>query len=282
MSLLALIHKSKKVKKLAEISKVLKKQKNILNASKGTKYKYAKGEKYWDNYLKDFSNLYKKVDADQALTLRQKSLELDPHFWKHSIKHSKNKNYLTRADTKRNEALHAKRGIPQNYEPRRQLKEQRRQAILDVWNTFVSNAPKTVKGKPILSKKSFDPIPTIDALQNLNLSLFKGTPIEGIEKTLKGRKFITSLTREAKPQPAGFKGHEALKRPSIQPELNANEAEVYLRKILPNYLGESADRATRGYIADIWRSRPADFRTGVHSLDAENFLDMIRNFNNDK
>jgi len=53
-------------------------------------------------------------------------------------------------------------------------------------------------------------------------------------------------------------------------------AEQLLKNILPQYADESIDTVDKQYMVDVWRSRPADFRTGNFSKDVPAFLTFLR------
>ena len=98
-------------------------------------------------------------------------------------------------------------------------------------------------------------------------------------------KLIRKLRNVDKPR-AGYSGHSALPRPKYVEDLNSNQAEAYVRVILPDYIGPvknvpgeinlGSDKVAGQYISELWRSRSDAFKTGINSIDAHNFLKFLR------
>ena len=92
-------------------------------------------------------------------------------------------------------------------------------------------------------------------------------------------KLIRKLRNVDPPRP-GYSGHSALPRPNYIDDINSTKAEAYLRELIPNYaeldnMTGTEKKIAKQYISELWRSREG-FRTGMHSLDAHNFLKFLR------
>jgi len=266
--------------------------KSRMGAKGAPSYKSGVGEKEFKKSLENFSDLYKKSDAVQFTAFKKSVDEIDPNIWSSFKKNSKKRKLLNNQDTSRAERLRSGTSYPQNYAKPRTLKDRRRNVILDAWNRMTQLQKKNKTGLPLFPRHPegggpFGNPSTNPMLQRMQKNWDKDSafPFENIGST-KTNRLIRTLRNKSPARPSfGYQGHSALVRPKYAQDLNSNQAEAYVRKLLPNYIGPvkkvpgeiklGSDTVAGQYIAELWRSRKG-FRTGIHSQDAENFLDFLR------
>ena len=276
------------------LKRVIKDATNIKNAASkvdtksriGVKgapaYKTGVGEKKFNKTLENFSDLYKKTDGDQSVLFKNALDKIDPNIWHSFRANSKKRKLLNNKDTSRIQKLNQQTSYPQNYAGPRTLKDKRRNTILNAWNLITKGAPK-IKGLPLFPKQSLGGGPfgnpsTNKMLLNMQQENPLTFPFQNIGSS-QTNKLIRKLRNVDPPRP-GYSGHSALKRPTYMDDINSTKAEAYLRELIPNYaeLGNmtgAEKKIAKQYISELWRSREG-FRTGMHSLDAHNFLKFLR------
>ena len=269
MSLLSFIHKSKKVKKLADQSKLFKNPKKIPQSRlKGTRYKdqFNSIEEY-NQFLRDFSLQYKRLSPKGIRLLRK---GMGDEFWAHVKLSARRKNYIDSDDTSRVAAqqdAYTKTKEIQLKMPKQKLKNQRRDALKEVWKEILDAAPKDKKtGDPILSGvRQLHPINTIPLLKKKFPELFSD-----IENIRDGQKVMSNLLRAD--NTFGKMNYPKFKVKDFNPD------EKLLRNLFPKYTDnpQLVDEIDKQYMVDIWRSRTSDFRTGDFNKDVPNFLTWLR------
>ena len=276
------------------LKRVIKDATNIKNAASkvdtksriGVKgapsYKTGVGEKKFNKALENFSDLYRKTDGDQSVLFKNALDKIDPNIWGSFRANSKKRKLLNNKDTSRIEKLNQQTKSLKNYERQRSLKDKRRNTILNAWNLITKGAPK-IKGLPLFPKQSLGGGPfgnpsTNKMLLNMQQENPLTFPFQNIGSS-QTNKLIRKLRNVDPPRP-GYSGHSALKRPTYMDDINSTKADAYLRELIPNYaeLGNmtgAEKKIAKQYISELWRSREG-FRTGMHSLDAHNFLKFLR------
>ena len=228
----------------------------------------AVGKDYYNKFIKDFSKIYKNADQKGIATLRA---GMGKHFWERSRETAKGKNLITPKDTDR---VYKQTGVflgehqphlQKLYQPKRELRQEKREAIQSVWDDIVKSAAKDKDGLPILSgKKDFYPINTIPALKEKFPNLFSN-----IKNDKSGQQKIYRLG-----DPSAV--DKKLQYPKFR-KTSENIDEQTMYRQVPAYTGEEKlGKEARQYLVDIFRSRPSDFRTGDYKKDATKFLTFLR------
>ena len=270
MSLLSFINKSKKVKKLADQSKLFKTPSKLSKSKfkvRPSKYKqlHPKGDRYVDQfsskeeynqYLLDFSNLYKKLSGKGIASLRKK---IGHNLWDAIKLAARRKGYIKSEDTAK--VYSQKPFTPTKAMTKyRNLKTDRREALSDVWNSILKKNKGTLSGV-----SEFFPIKTIPLLKQKYPKLFAG-----VENNRAGQRIVSNLRRAD----GEFR---KLEYPSFK-KLPKNPEEKLLTDLFPQYTDNPTlvDSIDKQYMVDIWRSRPGQFRTGNFQKDVPNFLTWLR------
>ena len=263
MSLLSLIHRSKKVKKLADQSKLFKKKKSPKSNPTGTRLKDQFDTKQdYNQFLRDFSIQYKKLSPKGIKILRR---ALGEDLWSNVKLAARRKGYINTDDTSK--VYNQQTGYNKTQEikltmPKQKLKNQRREAIKEVWKEILDAAPKDKKtGLPIISGVSkLFPRNTLPTLIKKYPELFSNISGSGMSDLLRADKTFGKLE------------YPKFKTKDLNPE------EKLLKNLFPKYTDnpELVDDIDKQYIVDIWRSRESDFRTGDFNKDVPNFLTWLR------
>ena len=263
MSLLSFIHKSKKVKKLADQSKLFKKKKSPKSNPTGTRLKDQFDTKQaYNQFLRDFSIQYKKLSPKGIRILRR---ALGEDLWSNIKLAARRKGYINTDDTSR--IYKQQTGYSKTQEmkltmPKQKLKNQRREKIQEVWKEILDAAPKDKKtGLPIISGVSkLFPRNTLPVLRKKYPELFSDISGSGMSDLLRADKTFGKLE------------YPKFKARDLNPE------EKFLTDLFPKYTDnpQLADDIDKQYIVDIWRSREPDFRTGDFQKDVPNFLTFLR------
>jgi len=237
----------------------------IITERKGANYRLAAGDERYDKFLKDFSKQYKTVGGDDFSEMKKGMVGISPDFWLRTQQNAKNKGLITLADTRKVQHRASKRrdvSSPQ-YQEMISLRVDKRNALLSIWKDITNEAPRDPSGVPILSKNAFYPINTISRLKKKFPELFNN-----VENDRLGRRKIYNLVEPTV-------AHDKLKYPKFRPKLEKGEEEQYMARYINKFTGEPSSKIDRQYWTDVYRSRPPDFRTGVPTNDAPNFLRFV-------
>lgn len=276
MSIANLIKTSKKIQNLAKNSKYtadylrrakLRDKKINPNRKKGGLYSYP------DEFLKNFSEAYKTLDAQGIGSLKQGMNSLGSNFWETTKKAAKKKGYITAEDAnriqqQRFQAFKEQDYTNPKYKPKQNIREEKRNAIKSVWEDIVNSAPKNSQTKlPIISGVSeFYPIKIIPKLKNKYPDLFKD-----IENNVAGRSKMNHLIEAT--ESGSF---PLLKYPKFQKSSANIDEEAMYSQVTKFTDEEELGKIPRQYLIDVFRSRPSEFMTGNYKNDANRYLRFLR------
>ena len=264
---------------LSVISQARKINKIKMNAPiKFRHYSSGVGEETYDKFLKDFSNQYKKLNREDFTKFKKGIEGISHNLWWSTQQNAKNRGLITSADTRKAQFRPGQEGLFKIGElnpsilKQVKLKEERRKALLSVWQDISDEAFKDKKGRPLLNKWAFNSDVTIPRLKKKFPSLF-----EGIENDIIGQRALRGVVRKS-----GHKGGPfptRLEKPEISPIAKGKSSHPegqYMGYVLPNYIGEGIGHIGRQYWDDLFRSRGSDFRTRSGARDIHNFLKFER------
>ena len=231
-------------------------------------YTKAVGKDYYNKFIEDFSKVYKTADQEGIGTLRA---SMGKPFWERARETAKAKKLITPKDTDR---VYKQTGVflgeqqkhlQKLYEPKRNLRQQKREAIQKVWDDIVKSSAKGKDGLPILSGKSeFYGKNIIPKLKEKFPKLFSD-----IKNDKLGRGKIYKLT-----EPTAV--DKKMQYPPFT-KTGANIDEITMYSQIPKYTDEKQlGKEARQYLVDLFRSRPSDLRTGDYKKDATKFLTFLR------
>ena len=241
-------------------------------------YNTGVGQETYDKFLKDFSKQYKKLGREDFTKFKKGIENISHNLWWSTQQNAKNRGLITAADTRKAQFRPGQEGLFKIGElnpsilKQVKLKEERRKALLSVWQDISDEAFKDKKGRPLLNKWAFNSDVTIPRLKKKFPSLF-----EGIENDIIGQRPLRGVVRKS-----GHKGgpfSTRLEKPEISPIArgkSSNPQAQYMGYVLPNYTGEGVGLIGRQYWDDLFRSRGSDFRTRSGARDIHNFLKFER------
>ena len=226
------------------------------------------GEERYDEYLKNFTEIYKNQKLSQSVRK-----EIGSSRWSKSVQDAKKVGHLTQADVDK----YGKAGATKGWVTRREMqggltfKEQKWQALQDTLNELATGAPThTEKGvtKPFLPHLWDGAENVIPVLKEKYPDLFYDWDVA---KKTDWKKYRQLKSGDNMPS------RDAVKVPDFFKDLSQKGSSM-MTSSLPQYTGTKKGVAMdTQYFMDMFRSRPSDIRTGNVRNDTIKFLDFYKN-----